>query len=204
MKTENSKRPKIDPEDFAEMELRFVRLAADLSSNDKGEADAAYAKLAARTYRYAGTLLRRDVVQNLIFFLIRRDRSAAILDMNVYQSVLQLAMPGKYSPLNASMRKGLALKLAFASKHGIKIDDLPNFMAKLPPVKQMKEELGIIPKAKQPKEAVKQGSTPALQPPRRSATARKKPNSIVRMRAAKLVKTRRRKSALSKLRSTEG
>jgi hypothetical protein len=79
-------------------------------------------------------------VDDLRTYLCRRDRTAKVLDMNVFQLSLELAMPEKFP-----LRKALALKLACAAKRHLAPADIGAFVRKPPAVKTMKEELGLLP-----------------------------------------------------------
>lgn len=196
-KKKNSKKPKTDPTNFPETELLFLPRVASLSAIDKSEAEAAYAKLARRVYQYVAALVRRDAVDELCTHLMRRDRTAAILDMNEYQLALQLAMPGKFPPLNASMRKALGIKLAYAKKQEVAPEDVGTFIKKLPPMKEIKAELGLTTKAKEPTVTLVRRPKPRRRPqffPKRSRT----PPPVANSTAAKLKKANGRKNARSK------
>jgi hypothetical protein len=133
----------LDPTNFEEVHNHFKEKVEALYVEDKSDANRAYEELAVKIYKYGNAVTKRRAEDQLITYVARRDRSPSVFSMCIYQASLQLVMPGKYAPLNASLRRKLGFNLAFAKKRQIPSKDLVAFLSKLPPAKFIKEELGI-------------------------------------------------------------
>lgn len=180
---------------FSKMQTNFEDLAFPLGFLDKLQVQETFEKFVTRMYRYGRLLQRREAIDDLRTYLMHRDRSLAVLDHDPYQLALQLAMPGVYPRLTGAMRKTLAIKLAYADKRDVAIEDVAGFIKKLPPMKAIKQALGL---AFSPN--LTTGSI-------RSARASKKPSRVIPSRRnrkphpmetstfAKLRKANRRKNA---------
>ena len=140
------KKQATDSTDFSAVTERFRKRVLALGDPNDEAAAEAYRELGSKLYSYAETITRRDAVSALGAYVARRDRSAAKLEMNVFQLVVELVMLGKFPPLGSTLRRHLAFELTFAKHRHVEPNELTVFLKRLPPRKVMKEELGLITK----------------------------------------------------------
>ena len=87
-----------------------------------------YYRLATSLYKYAKQIKPKNEVESLAILLYRQTNLPATLNKSVFELVLQFAMPGKFTPLNATMRGKLASHFAKASEQGVLSEDLEAFI----------------------------------------------------------------------------